>query len=479
MSLFPKITVMDFSSSVTISNKQQNPSSAMNKLGYGYILSGTVTTTGGMYVADVKVVDSANTEVWSSHIEQPASTLMALPEEIAFQLAEAIDVDFSNGKAAMLKRSGTSNLNAYLLYLNGIEKLEARTQGEARQAYEYFHQAIAADSRFADAYIGAASVLLMNIEKRWNRADSNYTLSSQLLEQARKLQPNLQRVNIEKARLLASQKKFNDAIKLLDGVLQQMPRNSAALLARGSVSLQLGNYEDALTNLVKAYEVNPRDLDLLELLSAASAFKGKFSEAMKYNEFALSLAEDSTRYLGERVINIVMADADLQLVSGRRIIAACEELSREEPRNLAALYRYAQILQVMGKIPEANQPLFSMRSVLQNQLIYSPRNAGAMMDLALTLTRLGSFPEGLDMARRAIPLGRRDVSVLYKLAKMYSIQMASHKGGKIDAGKKSEALKYLKEAIALDYRVEELLDGDLYNIRTQPEFLTTIQLQSK
>ncbi|MBI3194965.1 MAG: hypothetical protein HYZ34_10960 [Ignavibacteriae bacterium] len=57
--------------------------------------------------------------------------------------------------------------------------------------------------------------------------------------------------------------------------------------------------------------------------------------------------------------------------------------------------------------------------------------------------------------------------------------MASHRGGKIDTTKKHESLKYLREAVALDYRIDELMNSDFFNLRTQPEFLSTIQLQSK
>ncbi len=479
ISSFGNVTVMGFSSSQNIERTSNNPTASMNKLGFMYILKGSVVKKGNIYAVYVNVVDTTNKDVWSGHFEQPASTLMQVPEEISLQLAKVMGVKLTDQTEQNLKRNGTSNVSAYLLYLNGMENLENRTLQSAREAYNQFSQAISTDPQYANAYAGAASALLLKLENRWDRSDSIYARTEQLINQSLKFQSTLPIGKVAKARYLFLKNKINDATKLLDDVLAQNPHQVEALLAKSKILIQVGKIDDALSMINRAYDISPRDAEVLLMAGYINTFKGKPRDAMRYSEYALPIVEDSTRYLSETVLDFVMADPDLQISSGGRIAIACTRMVQSNPRDMKMLYHQAQILQVLGKIPEANQPLITMRTILQNQLISQPRNAEAMMNLALMLTRFGSFPEGIDMARRAVSLGRNDPSILYKLAQMYSVQMASHKGAKIDTTKKSEALKYLGEAVNLDYRIDELVDGDFFNLRTQPEFLSTIQLQSK
>ncbi|MBI5215719.1 MAG: tetratricopeptide repeat protein [Ignavibacteriae bacterium] len=479
MLLMKNVTVMNLTSTANLKRKHSNVARAINKLGFAYVLRGSLSSTGNTYLADVQVLDSLNEEVWAGHFEKPASQLMQLPEEIVLELAKAMDVNLSDDGIKIIRRTGTANTSAYIQYLRAVELLEQSTPASIQQAYQVFEQASTLDSRYPDVTAGVAAALLTKIEKQWDRSDSVYRKTELFVQKALKLHATLPMTKISQARLASLKRKFNEAIKLLDEVLLQYPSNSDALLHKGKALLYLGKYDDALTTLNKCYEVNPRNTEVLLTLGYANAFKGKLREAMRYQEYALQIVEDSTHYLVETVGNIVMADPDLQVAMGKRIIIACERILNDHPRDLQLLYLHAQILQVLGKIPEANRPLNTMRGIIQNQLIYSPQNANLLMDLALTLTRYGSFTEGLDMARRAIPYSRKNVTVLYKLAQMYSVQMASHRGGKIDLNKKNEALKYLREAIALDYRMDELMNGDFYNLRAQPEFLSTIQLQSK
>ncbi len=479
MSSFDNVTVMGSSSIQNIERTSHNPTSTMNSLGFMYILKGSVVNKGATYEVYVNVVDTSNKDVWSGHFEQPASSIMQLPKEISLQLAKVMGVKLTDQAETNLKITGTTNVPAFLLYLKGKEDLEKRTLSSVKEAYIQFTQAFNADPQYANAYAGAASALLVKIENRWDRSDSTMNQTEQLINQSLKLQPTFPMGKVAKARLLSLKKKLSDANKLLDDVLSQYPHHVEALLAKSKILVKMGNLEEAYTIINRAYVISPRDAEVLLMEGYINTFKGKFRDAMQYSDYALPIVEDSSRYLSETVLDFVMADPDLQISSGGRIVNACTQMVRNNPRDMKILYHQAQILQVLGKIPEANQPLLTMRSILQNQLISQPRNADAMMNLALMLTRYGSFPEGIDMARRAVSISRNDPSILYKLAQMYSVQMASHKGAKIDATKKSEALKYLGEAVNLDYRIDELADGDFFNLRSQPEFLTTIQMQLK
>jgi hypothetical protein len=96
------------------------------------------------------------------------------------------------------------------------------------------------------------------------------------------------------------------------------------------------------------------------------------------------------------------------------------------------------------------------------------------MYLALTLTRLGKYPEAVILATKAMNTESKNAIVRYRIAQMYSVQMYSQKKKEIDAKKKEQALKALRDAVALSFRPEELSNGDFYNLSSQPEFRSAI-----
>jgi hypothetical protein len=93
-----------------------------------------------------------------------------------------------------------------------------------------------------------------------------------------------------------------------------------------------------------------------------------------------------------------------------------------------------------------------------------------MIYLALTLTRLGKFPEATTWGRKGVEMNPTDSNLKYRLAQMYALQMYSSQRKKTDEKKKEDAVKALKEALALNYRLDELTNADFYNMYEHGDF---------
>src|SRR5262249_10161505 len=114
-------------------------------------------------------------------------------------------------------------------------------------------------------------------------------------------------------------------------------------------------------------------------------------------------------------------------------------------------------------------------SQLRAEVKKNPKNARALIYLALTLTRQGKYPETSDLAQKAAALDKRSAEVRYRTAQMYSLQMYSLKEKKIDPKAKDNALQALGQAVGLGYRLDELASADFYNLSGQPEFKEAIE----
>jgi serine/threonine-protein kinase len=99
--------------------------------------------------------------LWSDVYERQVRDVFQVQDEIARSIASALRVRLPGISRPVESRTpspGTTNPEAYDLYLRGSYLVERRGSGVAR-AVEYFERAIAADSNFARAYAGLSYAL--------------------------------------------------------------------------------------------------------------------------------------------------------------------------------------------------------------------------------------------------------------------------------------------------------------------------------
>ena len=142
------------------------------ELGVMYLLHGSVQRAGTrLRVAAHLTSVGDNREVWSRSYDRAATDAFAVQDEITSLVVEALPRALGPGDSTTLPRtarSGTTNPQAYDLYLRGRYLLLRRGAG-MRQAIDYLSRAIAHDSGFADAHAAyALTVQLLPYFERVN-----------------------------------------------------------------------------------------------------------------------------------------------------------------------------------------------------------------------------------------------------------------------------------------------------------------------
>ena len=95
-----------------------------------------------------------------------------------------------------------------------------------------------------------------------------------------------------------------------------------------------------------------------------------------------------------------------------------------------------------------------------------PTDAVANAYLALTHTRLGLFKEAAAANRRSRELSPSGTDVRYLTARMFALQR-----------EKTQALEALEKAVRARYSLPDLLDMDLYNLRSDEGLIPIIARQ--
>jgi TolB-like protein/Tfp pilus assembly protein PilF len=121
------------------------------------IVEGTVTRSGNRMRITAQLIQvSTDMHLWAEAYEQNVSETLDLQNRVAADIAHKVDIVIHP-----LEPAGTTNPQAYGLYLKGRYYFYQYSSRGWQQAIDHFHQAIEADPKFASAYSGLADTYLV------------------------------------------------------------------------------------------------------------------------------------------------------------------------------------------------------------------------------------------------------------------------------------------------------------------------------
>ncbi|MFN2394039.1 MAG: hypothetical protein ABR566_19030, partial [Pyrinomonadaceae bacterium] len=88
--------------------------------------------------------------------EKDAGDVFAMQDAIAGEVGNILSARFGSTSSGATAKRGTTNEEAYRLYLQGIYLNDKRTTSDSRKAVEAFEQAIRLDPNYARAWAGKA-----------------------------------------------------------------------------------------------------------------------------------------------------------------------------------------------------------------------------------------------------------------------------------------------------------------------------------
>ncbi len=342
-------------------------------LGVRHILEGSVRHAGTRIRVTVNLIDATtDTHVWESDYDRDLTDMFAVQEEIARHVADSlgsvIGLHPSLGRVAH-----TDQPAAYAAYQTGRFLLYRRTREGLRGALQQFQLAIAADSGYAPAYAGLATVYVLwgafnypgidpydALGRALQTADHAVRLDSTLAEayavrayaltlawaptkdamadfqRALALQPNVAEVHQWYAQLLSREGRFEDGLTESERAVALDPlapgtRDVAALEALGA-----RHYEMAIEAAERALVLEPGLMDARQLDALGNLLLGHAERcvAMQLGIFAGEQAI-CLQAMGNHAAATRIVDSLRAVVSGKtvpdssvRLVFAARELAR-------------------------------------------------------------------------------------------------------------------------------------------------------
>jgi len=230
MSQLPNLKVMARSTVFRFKGNQDDPQKIGQTLQVGALLMGRVTQRGDELSVQADLVNTADgTELWGSRYSRKLADITQVQGDITRDVSNRLQMHLSDTAQQKLGRAGTTNPEAYRLFLEGRQQWYGRTPEGIRKSVELFQRAIVADPNYALAYAGLADTY--NVATGYGtviQPKQAFALADQASRKALELDDTLSEAHNARAITLTNQLKWSEAEGEFRRAIALNPNDSSA-----------------------------------------------------------------------------------------------------------------------------------------------------------------------------------------------------------------------------------------------------------
>src|SRR5262245_23340409 len=261
---------------------QHNTRQIADALGVSHVLEGSVRKTGAWLHINAQLIDArTDSHVWAEEYDRYLKDMFAVQSEIAQKVAQQLHAKISATEKLSIGRSPTTNLTAFDLY-NRAKSLGIIPEGNLFQAADLLNQAIAQDPKFFPAYCQLAYVHDQLYYLRVDRTATRLALAEAAIEAALRLRPDAGEAHLARAEhLYRGYLDYDGALAELETASQTLPNDARIFELKGYIDRRRpgGDQQEALRNLERAIELDPRNFLVLQQTALSYDSLGRYAEA--------------------------------------------------------------------------------------------------------------------------------------------------------------------------------------------------------
>ena len=243
------------------------------ELGVEHILEGSVRRAGERIRVTAQLIRAADGfHLWSQNYDRDAADIIDIQEELAVAIARALKTTMDPAALEAMLGAGTRNVEAYELYLRGIEASDRASNYAAWQqaavAIDAFDRARTLDPQFAAAHAQAARywVTQLTISSRGDK-DVDLSLAERMtrfreaIDAAIATAPNAIDRQKYEANLARVEMRVRDQLRLAKSVLESRPYDLEAINDLVFAAIWSADRETLHTQMDKAWQLHDQGFD--------------------------------------------------------------------------------------------------------------------------------------------------------------------------------------------------------------------------
>jgi TolB-like protein/Flp pilus assembly protein TadD len=280
------------------------------------VMEGTVQYADDQVRITAQLIDpETGAHLWSDNYDREFEDIFAIQSDVAINVANALEAEFSLREQASIGSRPTESLEAYVFYLRALASDRAQWRGLIDRAIEL-------DSEFALAHARKAYGVAISLVLDSRRSPIIVESAQRALE----LDPELGLAHAAFALLHQAHARWDEAREASELALEFSPNDPAVLYSYGVLERYLGDYERSIELGRRAVDLNPNSSLYHYQLGISYRYAEEYEAAYEAFRIAAELAPRTfSRHMQLGFAEIMRGNDDAALSNLQR----AEELSQQ------------------------------------------------------------------------------------------------------------------------------------------------------
>jgi serine/threonine protein kinase/tetratricopeptide (TPR) repeat protein len=318
LAMIQGLGVISRTSAIQYKNSKKGLPEIAKELGVNYVLEGTIRWDKAGDINRVRITPqlikvSEDIHLWADSYERSLTQIFAVQADIATQIAEALDVALLEPERGSLEAKPTKSLEAYDYYLRGNDyAYRSYEEKDLLIAIEMYQKAVQSDPDFALAW---AALAWTNSYMYWfhDFSAGRLKMVKDAVDKALELQPKLPEAHLALANYYYyGFRDYERALEELAMAQKSQPNNDHVYNAIAAIKRRQGKWEEALRNLHRATELNPRCATYFQELGTTYGVMRNFEEAEKSYDMSIAITPDQTTAYSDKSDMILRWKGDVK-----------------------------------------------------------------------------------------------------------------------------------------------------------------------
>ena len=414
------------------------------QLGVAHLLEGSVQRTKNRVRVTAQLIDARNDEhQWGEHYDREIADAFAIQSEIAQAIALQLQAKLSPTEKAAIEPA-TRDVQAFDLYLRAKELIQtfydtADSKETLLKAVRLLDEATTRDPNFALAFCLRTTAHDNLYWFELDRTPARLELAEASAQRALALAPDLGEAHLAQALVYYHGKRdYTRAFEELALANRTLPNSAEVYSLAGLIARRQGRWEDALKNLEKAFELDPRNPRIVNNLSVVYDYLRRYDDEEALFERAAN-ANPSTRNYSQMVhaqielakgdlpaarsylsslpagydpdgartwtqMNLALYERDYETAAKVLTSWKGDELFGSASLPVPTAYWHGLIARVRGDSAKSHDAFTRARETVNGKLAERPNDPTLLATLAIHDAGLGRKEEALQKGRRAVAL---------------------------------------------------------------------------
>ncbi len=360
LSKIPELKVIGRTSSFSFKGKNEDLRTIAQKLGVNHLLEGSVRKDGNTIRVTAQLIKATDgSHLWSETYDRDLKGIFKLQDEIAQAVVKQLKLKLL--EVPSVKISGTGNIEAYNLMLQGNYFFDKLDKDNIATAVEFYHKALALDSTDARAWAALANAYARQGWQKYENKTERYRKARHAAHKAIAIDKNLSSGHAE----IGDVKMYHDmdwkgAEEAYNVAIQLDPGNAALLNSLGNLYLILGQHSKAIELSGKAITLDP----LRPLVYLFHGTNLMYANKLKESEQAFKKALE----LNPQFQRMHMYLGSIYLMQGKNELALNE--MQQENMEVFRNFGLALAYHALGREKEADEALKNFTEKFQYEWNY-------------------------------------------------------------------------------------------------------------